>query len=90
VEQFQAQAGDDLTQMFQWFQDFGCESHLLRISLDSFISSLLTCSIRCEMIDYGGKDTKPSQEVLSPNAKIQKWKEFVKESDWTKVLNGSG
>ncbi|KAJ9116859.1 hypothetical protein QFC22_004516 [Naganishia vaughanmartiniae] len=63
VEQFQAQAGEDLTQMFQWFQDFGY---------------------------YGGKDVKPSQEVLSPNAKVQKWRDFVKESDWSEVLNGSG
>ncbi|KAJ9101885.1 hypothetical protein QFC21_003225 [Naganishia friedmannii] len=62
VEQFKAQAGEDLTQMFQWFQDFGY---------------------------YGGKDVKPSQEVLSPNAKVQKWSDFVKESDWSKVLNGS-
>ncbi|KAJ9110420.1 hypothetical protein QFC19_001545 [Naganishia cerealis] len=60
VEQFQAQAGDDLTQMFQWFQDFGY---------------------------YGGKDIAPSQEVLRPDVKVDKWRDFVKRSDWSKVLN---
>ncbi|KAI5452805.1 hypothetical protein NCC49_000550 [Naganishia albida] len=61
AEAFQGMAGEEITQMLQFFDEFGY---------------------------YGGKDIGPSQKVLPSSAKVHTWEDFVKASDWSKVLSG--
>ncbi|KAJ9115148.1 hypothetical protein QFC24_007059 [Naganishia onofrii] len=57
---FASKAGEEITQMLQYFSDFGY---------------------------FGGKDVGPSKKVLPADVKVQTWAEFVKVSDWSKVLS---
>lgn len=82
-DQFQSMVGEELTQMLQFFDEFGCKPVLLLSTTPD--RQEVDCLCR---IDYGGKDIGPSQKVLPKTAKVQTWEDFVKASDWSKVLSG--
>jgi hypothetical protein len=80
-------AGEEVTQMLQWFSDFGCERLWKWVQLCS--GGGLTYYWNRLDIDYGGKDVTPSKKFIAADVKVQTWSDFVKTSDWSKVFAGA-
>ncbi|KAJ9125650.1 hypothetical protein QFC22_000612 [Naganishia vaughanmartiniae] len=76
---FASMAGEEITEMVQYFSDFGFFPFTISLN-----ESALGLSFT---LDFGGKDVGPSKKVLPADEKVKTWAEFVKASDWSKVLS---
>jgi hypothetical protein len=84
---FASKAGEEITQMLQYFSDFGCKSRCATRHDHKYLAKSKQLCLPFTQLDFGGKDVGPSKKVLPADVKVQTWAEFVKVSDWSKVLS---